>query len=209
MQIHEANLQFNGGFRTRPYTKRIVVHHSASDIGTTIRDIHQWHLNRDYAGVGYHYVIYPDGSIWRGRPEWARGAHAYQDPQHDANVDGMGICLIGNFQTSKPTTAQMESLVWLIQDIHIRFPGIAVIGHKHVMPTACPGALFPWKELYARLEDDEMTYKTLNDVPDWGKPVVQKLINRGSLAGDGKGNINLPESTLKTLVILDREGVLK
>lgn len=209
MQIHEANLQFNGGFRTRPYTKRIVVHHSASDIDTTIQDIHRWHLNRNYAGVGYHYAVYPDGSIWRGRPEWARGAHAYQDPQHDANVDGIGICLIGNFQTEKPTEEQMESLVWLIQDIYIRFPGIAVIGHKHVMPTACPGALFPWKELYARLEDDEMTYKTLNDVPDWGKPVVQKLINRGSLAGDGKGNINLPESTLKTLVILDREGVLK
>jgi N-acetylmuramoyl-L-alanine amidase len=56
---------------------------------------------------------------------------------------------------------------------------------------------------------DEMIYKTLNDVPDWGKPLVKKLIDRKSLAGDGKGNINLPESTLKTLVILEREGVLK
>jgi len=56
---------------------------------------------------------------------------------------------------------------------------------------------------------DEMIYKTFNDVPDWGKPLVKKLIDRKSLAGDGKGNINLPESTLKTLVILEREGVLK
>jgi N-acetylmuramoyl-L-alanine amidase len=59
------------------------------------------------------------------------------------------------------------------------------------------------------LEDDEMIYKTVNDVPEWGKPLIQKLISRKSLAGDGKGNINLPESTLKTLVILEREGVLK
>jgi len=54
-----------------------------------------------------------------------------------------------------------------------------------------------------------MIYKTLNDVPEWGKPVIKKLMDRKSLQGDGKGNINLPESTLKTLVILEREGVLK
>jgi len=59
------------------------------------------------------------------------------------------------------------------------------------------------------LEEDEVIYKTINDVPDWGKPLVQKLIDRKSLAGDGKGNINLPESTLKTLAILEREGVIK
>ncbi len=56
---------------------------------------------------------------------------------------------------------------------------------------------------------EEMIYKTLNDVPDWGKSLIKKLIDRKSLVGDGKGNINLPESTLKALVILEREGVLK
>ena len=59
------------------------------------------------------------------------------------------------------------------------------------------------------LEDGEVIYKTISDVPDWGRPLIQKLIARKSLAGDGKGNINLPESTLKTLAILEREGVLK
>ena len=54
-----------------------------------------------------------------------------------------------------------------------------------------------------------MIYKTLNDVPDWGKPLVKKLMDRGSLKGEGNGILNLPESTLKTLVILEREGVLK
>lgn len=66
----------------------------------------------------------------------------------------------------------------------------------------------PYIEYIAK-EDGEVIYKTINDVPDWGKPLVQKLIDRKSLAGDGKGNINLPESTLKTLAILEREGVLK
>jgi len=56
---------------------------------------------------------------------------------------------------------------------------------------------------------EEMIYKTLNDVPDWGKPLVKKLMDRGSLKGEGNGILNLPESTLKTLVILEREGVIK
>jgi N-acetylmuramoyl-L-alanine amidase len=56
---------------------------------------------------------------------------------------------------------------------------------------------------------EEMVYKTFNDVPDWGKPLVKKLMDRGSLKGEGNGILNLPESTLKTLVILEREGVLK
>ena len=59
------------------------------------------------------------------------------------------------------------------------------------------------------LEEDEMIYKTLADVPNWGKALVQKLIDRKSIAGEGNGNINLPESTLKTLAILEREGIIK
>ena len=37
---------------------KIFVHHSASSQKSTTRDmIHQWHLDRGWTGVGYHYVI--------------------------------------------------------------------------------------------------------------------------------------------------------
>lgn len=62
---------------------------------------------------------------------------------------------------------------------------------------------------YIVKEEDELIYKTINDVPTWGRPLVQKLIDRSSLAGEGNGILNLPESTLKTLAILEREGVIK
>ena len=104
----------------------------------------------------------------------------------------------------------MIALTELINELRGRYGNLTVIGHKDVMATACPGKNFPWADLKRRLEEDEeMIYKTLNDVPDWGKPLVKKLMDRKSLQGDGKGNINLPEATLKTLVILEREGVLK
>lgn len=88
-----------------------------------------------------------------------------------------------------------------------------IIGHYRIdgvnRPND-PGPQFPWAKIFKDLrEEDEMIYKTLADVPNWGKALVKKLIDRKSLAGDGKGNINLPESTLKTLVILEREGVIK
>jgi N-acetylmuramoyl-L-alanine amidase len=58
-------------------------------------------------------------------------------------------------------------------------------------------------------ETEMVIYKTLEDVPEWGRPVIQKLIGRGSIKGDGQGNITLSEDAVKILVILDREGVLK
>lgn len=193
----------------RRKTEAIVLHHSASGPTTTIQDVHRWHLANGWSGIGYHYVIYADGQIWTGRPEDTVGAHAYYSAKQEANSNGIGVCLIGNFETGKPTQAQLDSLVWLIRDIRTRYRGIAVQGHKDVMPTACPGRNFPWAELFGRLEEDEMIYKTLADVPDWGSPLTQKLVDRKIIQGDGQGNINLPESTLKTLVYLERMGVIK
>jgi len=205
VQIVETNFRFNGSLTRRKSTKRVILHHSASpDVFAST--IHGWHLNQKWSGIGYHFVIRAGGAIERGRPEDTIGAHS--GPA--GNGDSIGVVLTGNFEYDKPTEAQLDSLVWLItQYLEPRYGNLDVIGHKDVMATACPGKNFPWEELRQRLEDDEMIYKTLNDVPDWGKPLVQKLVSRKSLAGDGKGNINLPESTLKTLVILEREGVLK
>jgi len=58
-------------------------------------------------------------------------------------------------------------------------------------------------------EDDKVVYKTYNELPDWAKPTIKKLMDRKSIAGDSNGNINLSEDVVKTLVILNREGVLK
>jgi N-acetyl-anhydromuramyl-L-alanine amidase AmpD len=204
MQILETGLKF-GSLNTRKSTKRIIIHHSASaDVPAST--IHQWHLNQGWSGIGYHFVIRANGTIERGRPEDSIGSHS--GPQ--GNGDSIGVVLTGNFEIGAPATAQITALASLIKDLRGRYGNLAVIGHRDVMATACPGRNFPWADLKRRLEeDDEMIYKTLNDVPDWGKPVIKKLMDRKSLQGDGKGNINLPESTLKTLVILEREGVLK
>lgn len=59
------------------------------------------------------------------------------------------------------------------------------------------------------LEENKVIYKTLQEVPDWGKAIVKKLVDRKSLQGDEKGNLNLSDDLVRTLVVLDREGVFK
>ena len=56
-------------------------------------------------------------------------------------------------------------------------------------------------------EADEMViYKTYEDVPDWGKPTVKKLMDKGLLQGTGDG-LNLEHNMLRVLVINDRAGL--
>jgi hypothetical protein len=58
-------------------------------------------------------------------------------------------------------------------------------------------------------EEDKVVYKTINDVPAWGKPLIQKLVTRKTLVGDGKGNLNITEDMLRILKILEVEGVIR
>jgi len=56
---------------------KIILHCSATPEGrhVTVRDIDRWHRDRGFSEIGYHHVIYLDGSIHRGRPEEKAGAH--------------------------------------------------------------------------------------------------------------------------------------
>lgn len=95
--------------------------------------------------------------------------------------------------------------------------------HKWFAATACPGpylgSKFPYiaEEANKRLnklaennakEKSEMVkYNTLEEVPDYGKETIKKLIDCGALKGKSTG-LNLSEDMLRTFVILDRMGKL-
>lgn len=54
-------------------------------------------------------------------------------------------------------------------------------------------------------EEQQMRYNTLEEIPDWGKPTVQKLLDNDLLAGNGQ-SLDLSLDMLRILVILDRSG---
>ena len=58
----------------------IIIHCSATTEGKdfSVEDIDRWHRQRGFNGIGYHFVIYRDGSIHAGRSKRQIGAHVEQ-----------------------------------------------------------------------------------------------------------------------------------
>jgi len=54
--------------------------------------------------------------------------------------------------------------------------------------------------------EEEVRYNKVEELPDWAKPTIQKLINKGHLRGDGQG-LDLSGDMLRVFVIHDRMGL--
>ena len=111
----------------------IVIHCSASPNGRedTAEDIHRWHKEKGWDGIGYHYVIERKGKLVAGRPEYWQGAHA-----SGHNKNSIGVCLIG---TDKFTIEQWSILENLIRKLSIKYPKAKVKGHNELSGKRCPG----------------------------------------------------------------------
>lgn len=121
--------------------KEIIVHCSATPEGKdfTVADIDKWHRQRGFNKIGYHYVIYRDGSCHTGRSIDEIGAHCVGH-----NADSIGICYIGGLATDGKTAkdtrtdAQKKALITLIKTLKVKYPGITVHGHRDYAAKACP-----------------------------------------------------------------------
>lgn len=56
-------------------------------------------------------------------------------------------------------------------------------------------------------KEKDRIYHYTSELPDWARPVIQKLLDKGLYAGAGKSDLNLPETLMRTLVINDRAGI--
>ena len=98
----------------------IIIHCSATPAGrhVTAADIRKWHLARGFTDIGYHYIIYLDGSIHTGRPLSQTGAHC-----RGHNTGSIGICYVGGLDAlgTSPadtrTDAQRRSLRSLVAQL--------------------------------------------------------------------------------------------
>ena len=117
---------------------KIVIHCSESPNGRedTAEDIHRWHKEKGWDGIGYHYVIERKGKLVSGRPEYWQGAHA-----SGHNKNSLGICLIG---TDEFNVDQFSILDNLLRKLKIKYPGVKIIGHNEVSSKTCPGFNVQW-----------------------------------------------------------------
>lgn len=127
---------------------KIILHCSATPEGKhfTVEDIRRWHTNpvnkggRGWSDIGYHYVVYLDGTVHVGRPEEKTGAHCAGH-----NRCSIGVCYIGGCAAEGKrakdtrTPAQKLALRRLVADLQRKYPGALVFCHHHFNPhKACP-----------------------------------------------------------------------
>lgn len=135
MEIKETNLNFSSLTPRSKVLEYIVIHHTASTAKETVEQIHNFHINNNgWAGIGYHFYIRKDGTIYRGRPEKYVGAHC-----ENYNSVSLGICLEGNFEIEKPTEKQIQSVTDLVKYLRKKYGDFKLVGHRDLNATACPG----------------------------------------------------------------------
>ena len=125
---------------TRQSTDTIVIHCAATkptmDVG--VEEITDWHKQRGFDTIGYHYVIRRSGQIEEGRSDELQGAHAVR-----VNGTSIGICLVGGLNTRglhapDYTAQQQDALFVLIKTLKLTYKDANVVGHSTLDGVECP-----------------------------------------------------------------------
>lgn len=144
----------------RPW-RYIVIHHSATADGNA-QEFDTMHRAKGWDELGYHFVIDngrggQDGVVQVG-PRWTKqkwGAHTGGTADNEYNNYGIGVCLVGDFNTHMPTKAQMESLRRLVSYLASEYdvPPSNIIGHRDApnASTQCPGTAL-WQYVHGPLQ---------------------------------------------------------
>lgn len=185
----------------------IIVHCAATREGRhhTVDEIRSWHKQRGWSDIGYHYVVYLDGTVKEGRPLSKIGAHV-----RGSNTGTIGICYVGGVakdgKTPKDTRteAQKRSLNRLLRDLLGKYPTIKKIsGHNQYAAKACPS--FDAREEYRHLVD-AVSQPTENPPDDRIRYLQKLLALSGHYSGQHDG-IAGPETRLGVEAFQQSQGL--
>ncbi|OGK10591.1 MAG: hypothetical protein A2Y63_06690 [Candidatus Riflebacteria bacterium RBG_13_59_9] len=121
-----------------------MVHHSGTRGGTP-EDFARYHVYvNGWPGIGYHYVISREGTVYKTNALSTISYHA-----RGANMESVGLCLVGNFNLDIPSGQQLDSLNSLLLILRHHLPRSRVVLHREVPSarTSCPGMRFPVAKL--------------------------------------------------------------
>ena len=209
--------------RTQP-VRYIVMHYTANN-GDTARNNCDYYHRVGGLQASAHYFVDEHGAMQSVREcdtAWHCGARAYWHPEcRNGNSIGIEMCsrkrADGSYYILPETVANAAALA---KDIMQRY-GIDtehVLRHYDVTGKRCP---MPWVDDPAQWtaflamltpentttdeEDDDMVrYSKIEDVPAWARSDAQRLIDRGALRGNERGELDLSPDMLRTLIVCQR-----
>lgn len=120
----------------------IVVHCLQTPVqrADSAEDVHKWHKDKGWSGIGYHYVIQADGTLQIGRDIDKQGAHVYK---HNKGTIGVamagGMDWDGNIVENSFTKDTLMVLDDMLRKLMCMYPDAKVVGHRELDPNrACP-----------------------------------------------------------------------
>lgn len=131
--------------KSKRVIKELIVHCTASQewVDLTVDQIRSMHKKNGWSDIGYHYVIYRDGSIHNGRNVNISGAHC-----EGHNSISIGIVYVGGLDKNGKakdtrTDAQKASLTSLLKNLKKLYPNAKIMGHRSVWGENTPSK---WKK---------------------------------------------------------------
>lgn len=126
--------------------KRLIVHCTATKEGQhfSVEQVRTMHTapvskgGRGWSDIGYHYLIYLDGTLKLGRDVDISGAHTA-----NYNATSIGICYVGGLDAKlnpkdTRTEAQKKTLIELLKKLRTLYPAATIHGHREFANKACP-----------------------------------------------------------------------
>lgn len=95
---------------------------TADNSNITVEMIRDWHKERGWSDIGYHFVILRNGNIMKGREVEKIGAHC-----KGYNANSIGTCLVGRVSFNEEQFKSLQNLHRILQNT---FPDITVHGHN-------------------------------------------------------------------------------
>ena len=193
--------------------KYLVLHYTANNGDTAFSNCKYFSgANRNASA---HYFVDEKGiyrSVRDMNVAWHCGSMNGYKHKYCRNTNSIGIEMCsridsnGKFYIKEKTIANaIELTKYLMEKYDIKVEN--VIRHYDVTGKICPEPLVRdeklWLAFKDRLEEEEVKrYNTIDEVPEWGKDVIKRLIDEGKIADGNK--LDLTMDMIRILVILNR-----
>ncbi len=206
----------------KQHIKYIVVHYTAND-GDTARNNGNY-FSQPNRNASAHYFVDENEiiqSVKNTDTAWHCGAKSYKHELcRNDNSIGIEMCSEkddkGQYYINQATQNRTIKLIKVLMKQY-NIPIENVLRHYDVTGKLCPEPFVrnqvQWLDFKKRLSEEkeggaDMIYNYMDEnMPDWAKPTIQKLIDKGALKGNEKGELMLTDVMLRIFVANDRMGL--
>ena len=210
-----CNPENYGGLRGQA-VEYIVIHYTAGD-GDTAEN-NGIYFSRNSVAASAHWFVDEKDAVLSVPEEfvaWHCGGAAYSHNKcRNSNSIGVELCSekddMGVYYFNDDTLRNAVELVHELMEKY-RVPISNVIRHYDVTGKTCPApfvgaGLGEWEIFKEALRVYEKRYNEVDELPNWAKPTIEKLIRLSILQGNGAG-LDLSHDMVRLLVIQDRAGM--